>query len=366
MTAFTAQRSPQYLRDVISAGCYVYGGGGYGRRILQLLREQSIPCAGIIDKKFVVEGGQFDGVPALHPDMVSQENVAEKSLLIGVHNHVVDLSEIIAYGASRGFREVLWNADLPDALGSGADNYWLTNRRFMLAHFVELRDAASRLADRESVETLAALVEYRVTGELAAAPKFKLNEQYAPPGLMQFGRPITFIDGGAYDGDTYRNLLANNVIVSHWIAFEPDPKNFTALTKFACTQPISSTLFPCGLSDCFMQVPFAANEGTSSHLSASGAGEMTVACVALDDVSHGPRPDYIKLDIEGAERAALLGMRKTITAHRPHLAVSLYHRPEDLWVLVQTLVELAPYADLFIRQHCLNAFDTVLYAMPRG
>jgi hypothetical protein len=80
---------------------------------------------------------------------------------------------------------------------------------------------------------------------------------------------------------------------------------------------------------------------------------------------HGVRPDYIKLDVEGSELAALYGMRKTIASCEPHLAVSLYHRPDDLWVLVRTLVELAPYADLTIRQHSLNAFDTVLYAKPR-
>jgi FkbM family methyltransferase len=216
------------------------------------------------------------------------------------------------------------------------------------------------------VDTLASLVRYRVTGDLLTQPKFNLHEQYLPPRLMRFDGPITFVDGGAYDGDTFRHLSAAGVEISHWIAFEPDPRNFVALTKFAGSLQIPSTMFPCGLNDTFMQVAFSANEGTSSHLTSSLKAEMTVPCVALDDVSHGAMADYIKLDIEGAEQAALLGMRKTISNSKPHLAVSIYHRPDDLWILTQTLAELAPYADLFIRQHCLNAFETVLYAVPRG
>jgi len=152
--------------------------------------------------------------------------------------------------------------------------------------------------------------------------------------------------------------------VKNWIAFEPDPENFAKLAAFAATQSTASTLFPCGLSETFMQVQFAANEGAASDLG-TGSGEMTVPCVALDDAVHGLCPDYIKLDIKGAEHSALLGMRKTIAAARPHLAVSAYHRPEDLWALAQTITELAPYAKLYLRQHAFNAFDTVFYAVPQ-
>jgi FkbM family methyltransferase len=187
-----------------------------------------------------------------------------------------------------------------------------------------------------------------------------------PNNLFRFKKPITFVDGGAYTGDTYSYLLSKSVAIDHWIAFEPDPSNFIALTAFANSQPTRFTVFPCGLSDRCIQVPFAANEGTSSHLSdILGTTEMTVPCVALDEVIHGPLPDYIKLDVEGAERAALLGMTKTIDTSKPCLAVSGYHRPEDLWILIETLAALAPYANLYLRQHAMNAFETVFYAIPR-
>jgi FkbM family methyltransferase len=246
------------------------------------------------------------------------------------------------------------------------DNYWLTERRFILNNFDHFRRAAGRLADAASVATLAALVRYRFTGALSAAPVARPDEQYTPEGLLRFSKPITFVDGGAYNGDTRRHLASRGIDVAHWLAFEPNPDDFRGLAAFAGGLDGQSTLFPCGLSDKFMLLPFAASDGMSSHLGhAEGGHVMTVPCVALDEVMHGPKPDYIKLDIEGTESQALRGMAKTIAVAQPYLAVSAYHRPEDLWALIDQLTEQAPYAALFLRQHGLNAFDSVLYAIPR-
>ncbi len=41
-----ARRSPAKLRADLARGCFVYGAGGYGRRILRLLSAQNFGCAG--------------------------------------------------------------------------------------------------------------------------------------------------------------------------------------------------------------------------------------------------------------------------------------------------------------------------------
>ena len=76
----------------------------------------------------------------------------------------------------------------------------------------------------------------------------------------------------------------------------------------------------------------------------------------------GLRPDFVKMDIEGGEMAALKGMSRTLEACHPRLAIAVYHKPEDLWNIPHWV---AGYYDrLYFRQHAPNGFETVLYAFP--
>ena len=62
------------------------------------------------------------------------------------------------------------------------------------------------------------------------------------------------------------------------------------------------------------------------------AKTVTVRAVTLDgllDELQLGRVDFIKMDIEGAERHALAGARKLLARHKPRLAICIYHAPDD-------------------------------------
>jgi len=73
----------------------------------------------------------------------------------------------------------------------------------------------------------------------------------------------------------------------------------------------------------------------------------------------------IKLDIEGAEMAALKGAERTIDSFKPKLAICIYHKFNDLWEIPDYLMKKYPFYNYFIRHHSMADASTVLYAVAR-
>ena len=82
-------------------------------------------------------------------------------------------------------------------------------------------------------------------------------------------------------------------------------------------------------------------------------------------ITGGTAPNFIKMDIEGGEREAILGARATIKKYKPGLAVSAYHLPTDLWGLGLLIAEIDSNYQFFVRSHAYSSFETVLYAVPK-
>ena len=53
--------------------------------------------------------------------------------------------------------------------------------------------------------------------------------------------------------------------------------------------------------------------------------------------------DFIKMDIEGSERKALMGARDTIARFKPRMAISMEHLPDDFETFTAMIVKLWPY-----------------------
>ena len=96
-------------------------------------------------------------------------------------------------------------------------------------------------------------------------------------------------------------------------------------------------------------------------------GTVPVSTVAIDDFVRGhdvPRVDFIKMDIEGSEREALRGAAETIRRFRPKLAISAYHRPDDLWALPALIRDIEPGYKLFFDHYTIHAEESIVFAVP--
>lgn len=225
-----------------------------------------------------------------------------------------------------------------------------------------VRDA---FADAESVRVLEGILKYRLTWDMTHIEAVARAEKaiYFEPGVLEIGTDEVFVDGGAYDGDTVRAFAQRTGgRYAHIHAFELDPANVDK--AHAGTAGLDGvTVHAAGLWSHADTLSLEHSETDGSRISdrpESGAAGLKVPLVALDAVID--HATLIKLDVEGAEAAALEGARRIITNHKPKLAVCAYHRPDDLIVLVDKIKALRPDYRLRLRHYSPLLFDTVIYA----
>jgi FkbM family methyltransferase len=232
-------------------------------------------------------------------------------------------------------------------------------------HQTEILDFGERLADEESRQTLYRLMLYRLSLDLRhlQAVARPWDDQFYGNGFVDLRPDEVLIEGGAYDGDSIRHFLARSGgRYREIVAFEPDVENFVRLREFTASLPNVRAICK-GLSDVNGTERFATGEGMASHFDADGAGQVEVC--RLDDEVDAP-VTFLKLDIEGAEMAALAGARQTIARYSPKIAVAIYHRPDDILTIPAVLEGLDRRQRLYLRHHSGFHYDTTLFAIPDG
>jgi len=242
----------------------------------------------------------------------------------------------------------------------------LTSREYYRPHTAQLAAVRALWADDKSRAVFDGIMRFRLSGDYTTLEKAELETQYFPPDLPAWKTPIRLIDCGAYDGDTLRQTRNLGLPLEAYAAFEPDTLNFS---KLACAvhepaRPIPelALLWPCGAWSHGCQLHFTSGHGSGSAISAHG--DTVIQCIALDEALPSFRPTLIKMDIEGAELAALRGAFRSIRTHRPGLAICLYHEPGHLWQIPQLIASWSLGYRFYLRSHCHNGFDLVLYAIP--
>ena len=345
----------------------LWGAGNLGRRTASLLRRHGRAVSAFIDNERSLWGGTVEGVPVFSPADASAR-FAEDGLAIvtiwraeGGHDFSATRDEL----RSRGWRRVESFIALFWGYGSDALPYITIDLPTkVLAARDEVIAAAALWSDERSLREYVTQVRWRLSGDLTVLSPAE-PDQYFAAGIVRVGADEVFADCGAFTGDTLLEIAAR---VGTWRAyhgFEPDPASFAALQAVVASLPPELAdrvhLHRAAASDRRCTARFNATGLGSAQL--SEAGTFEVDCVAIDDVVLEP-PTFVKMDIEGAESAALTGARRGIRDGRPLLAVAAYHKQADLWELPRQVHDMAGDYGMFLRPHAGEGFDTVLYAMP--
>ena len=213
-------------------------------------------------------------------------------------------------------------------------------------------------------DTSKAIILNRVEGYLLSTPfKSSQNVEYFDSEVMTLSREEVFVDGGMFDGDTAVEFIRRVAgQFRQYYGFEIDTANYRQAAKnLKGVERV--TLLQQGLWSTQTDLRFNTNLSASSKLSESGDGTVPVTSLDAFFADLSDKPTLIKLDIEGAEKEALLGAKSVIKSVKPKLAICAYHKPEDIYELPKLLAGYGVDYKFMLRHYSDTLLDTVLYAV---
>jgi FkbM family methyltransferase len=345
----------------------IYGGGTVGRDVISVLEKKGINVKCILDAKGL-KLNAINGIPILKPDDAQFSVSLKKStyVIVSIFNAYVYMPAIHSQLKKNGWDKVIPFLDFYDDFAAELGNrYWLTKKEYYTDHKNNVGKAFSLLTDEKSKDLFRKIVNFRLAGDYELLDNPDEGTQYFPVDIPPWEKDLRIIDCGAYDGDTLKKVHSLGINLNAYAGFEPDPSNFLKLSEAISSgnSDASYTIWPCGVWSHTCQLKFASGHGSGSNISQSG--DLVIQCTSLDESLPTFQPNLIKMDIEGAEYNALLGSTKTIHKYRPGMAICLYHEPAHLWKIPFLISSWNLNYAFYLRCHCFNGFELVLYAIPR-
>jgi FkbM family methyltransferase len=341
----------------------IFGAARLGRSFLHHLTRIGVRPLAFCDSDPGNWGMTIEGLPVLSPEQLLGEH---RDALVLVASLTFE-SEICDFLAANGVKSVLplvyLNYKRPEVFVSseyeGSFDYL-----FLDPTRKQLEELWTLLADDESRRVLEKLVTFRISFDKRLIRQARSSApQYFEPGVVRLTKEEVFVDCGGYIGDTLEEFLREvNGCFTRAYVFEPDSENFRRLrARTAGLDPARVVLVASGVYDRTGEVGFAASGSTDARVTLGQRCQIPI--VALDEFFVGREvPTFIKMDIEGAERQAIAGARRTISEHKPRLALSAYHYANDLWEIPMLVKSLNPDYRLYLRHYTNEILDTVCYA----
>lgn len=353
-----------------------YGMGNGADKILSVMERYGAAPADFFASDEFVRGHSFHGKTVLRLSEI-REKYRDPLIVIAFASSLPEVTSRMD-ALDREYEVVV-----PDVPVAGDTVF---TREFYIRHEAEFRQAYSLLADTESRSVYENIIKYKLSGSLSALHAAESKPDEVMKTIVKPESIRVYADFGAYSGDTVRAMLSVCPNLHTVYAMEPDEKTFRKLSAYAENETRAGLLlYPSAAWSRSTTLTFRVEGNRNSTAAAGGltggirqAKEKEVRAERPDAIFSGEVPpfgvygmtaegncaipDYIKYDVEGAEREALLGTRETIVSHAPRLLVSAYHRPEDIFALPILLNEMQPRYRFYLRRFPgVPAWDINLY-----
>lgn len=323
----------------------LYGMGNGAEKAHALLTSKGIEVSGVFASDGFVRGHSFMGYPVL--SMPAAEELYGDFIAVlsfGLEGRKADILQNVA---ARHHLYVPYMA----VCGEG-----VTDKRLITEHREEIEKVYSLLADERSKRLYKNAISYCITGDISYLTHTE-GDDIPPVGY--FTSSGTYIDVGAYNGDTAEEYYRAAPDIKDIICFEPDRRSHKKMLErnIPCL-----TAFNAAAGRCDGETLFSGGGGRNSS---TGKGNTVIPVKSIDSAVGNMQVGCIKIDAEGDEREVLAGAKETLWKNRPSLNVSLYHRAGDLWELPLLLHRIDGKYKLYIRKkEYVPMWDISVYCMP--
>src|ERR1700749_3207588 len=291
-------------RDLEGAPLVLYGAGNLGRMVLARLRRIGLEPAAFADDTPSKQGGVIEGLPVLPPPEASARFGPRAVFAVTILNPFASYLQ-----TERRLRQLFDARVVPFLhLAWAYPEEFLPHYQFelpqqVLAKSEAIRRALNLFADEESRLQFVAHVRFRLRPAFAALPATAAADYFPEDILAPLPSDVTFVDCGAYDGDTVRRFLSpQGDAFGRVYAFEPDASNCRRLREYVegLGDEVSRRVRvpQAGVGARRGRMRFNSTGDTSATF--GGEGNEEVDILPLDEaVENDGAPLYIKFDVEG-------------------------------------------------------------------
>lgn len=343
---------------------FIYGAGNIGKKIYRGLVDNGHLVGGFLDNNPLLHGRRYGDAICI-PFVDLKPSVCDVCVIC-IWHYQHDPARSLEHASQLGFLHVLHFSAVTVWLNLCGifPNYAVDHpaKFFQSGTPRRIDELLNTLSDSASRNTALKILHFHATADMKELPQITSRALPFDPSKI-----LTYIDGGAFDGDDFKKHLDDFTSLEYARLLEPDPHSFQLLKRL--NYPLIPDLIAvnAALSDAPGSIGFRANGDWGSMVvnGPSNDGDIYVDCITLDILCEAvPSPIYIKMDLEGHELNALQGAHKLLQSDDAIFSITLEHKALDIFDIPELISKYKHRKSFLFAHDSEFCMDLVLYSVP--
>lgn len=338
----------------------LWGAGSYINEVIQLVGQERIKV--IFDKNSSKWDSNYNGIFVKNPEKEWNHFVDDSTtIMISVASYNYEISSYIISKWKFPEEKIISFTHL-------FGEKYMYNTESIFENRSAIEKVYELLEDEESKTYYMNTLKHRICRNpllLKENMKIVSNYEYVSETLVIKPRKgDVILDCGAYIGDTAERFLKMTEYNCQIYAVEPLKGNYDTLVQWIESNKLKEKVYPIhaliGEKDGEGDIFSAKETSVGASPLNGGTFSNSVEMRKIDNIIND-KVDFIKMDIEGAEIAALKGAWHTISKYKPQMVISAYHRTSHMWEIPLLVKKICSEYKIFCGHQMNAAFEPEYY-----